>query len=52
MKTYKIKQAKNGDGSDNTDGPFERVEAVSPRAARRQFRKRHGLHPTHELICE
>ena len=52
MKTYRIKQAKKHDGSDNDDGPYTHVEAVSPRAARRQFRKRNGLHPTHALICE
>ena len=53
MKSYTIRQAKKNDGSENDDKTKnERVDACSPRAARRKYRKRHGLHPTHELVCE
>ena len=53
MKAYKIRTAKKADGSENNDRETNtRIEAVSPRAARRQFRKGKGLHPTHELITE
>jgi len=48
-----IRKAKGEDGATN-DNKHEnkRVEAVSPRAARRQFCKSNSMHPTVELICE
>ena len=53
MTTYMIRKAKDEDGKPN-DNKHEnkRVEAVSPRAARRQFCKSNSLYPTAELICE
>lgn len=53
MTAYMIRTAKKADGSENDDRKTnKRVESVSPRAARRQFRKSYALHPTTELICE
>ena len=53
MTTYMIRKANDEKGKPNDDKTQnKRVEAVSPRAARRQFRKSNGFHPTTELICE
>ena len=43
MKTYLIRDP-------NMSEQFEHVQACSPRAARRQYRKKRHLHVTHALI--
>jgi len=47
MPAYMIRKADDEDKTNN-----KKVEAVSPRAARRQYRKSNGLHPTTALICK
>jgi len=47
MTAYMIRKADDEDKTNN-----KRVEAVSPRAARRQYRKSNGLHPTTPLVCK
>lgn len=46
MKTYSVREA-NG-----LDLPFESITAPSPRAARRQYRKKHQMEVTRKLECK